>query len=510
VSWRSRDGASIGSVVLGAIPRALRVAVIGGVALFAVSAPVVALPYQASVPTGLEVLLTPEIVDSGSDFNVAVTGCPPESVVGATFNGEFKTAIAADDGTASFTWAANGDDPEVTVTCGDETVTVAIEVRPPEHGTVPSNTTTSTPPAIITPDVSVLSTTPPANSTANASTTSAPAPDRGSNVVDEFSQEAIDEATVDAGLDIRYDQPVIENVTMTLTVALVALSPAQAQDVQDAGDPTVTAAWTNRAKLSSDCDTTDAGEVCDFEIDSPGGTDDSGWQTRGFLEPWTWDVTSTSAGTGKKLFLETEAVLVNAEGAVLERLTVRNEEVTIDVDVHQNRKSLNALFESKDSLVIGLEDGPGATVGREKLVIASFPLPDNLDRDAIDVGLDLELDTTRAARREVEAEEKPGWITRTWVVTPSEAGTLELTVGFRASAMAGGRPINAETEKQVQLSVAEPSESLASRSWATMGVIVGGLAAIVGLLVLLLKLRSDARKDMTERASSDDAASVAP
>jgi hypothetical protein len=210
--------------------------------------------------------------------------------------------------------------------------------------------------------------------------------------------------------------------------------------------------------------------------------------TGGYELSWRWAVTPRQTGS-LALTLEIQPV-VSVVGSSREDLRVRNEPIKIKVRVHPNKKALAEVVSAAKELRIDYPDR--LHVGKETPVTAVLELKGHGDVVNADITLGRDQGSVPATIKEAMAPpENPttqsvqDQFVRRWLVTPAEAGPVDMLFTVRLSTEAGDLPLT----KQVKLSKSVQADPPSPSLWKRLQGFVIGLTSLVFLIAGILGIK---------------------
>ena len=300
-------------------------------------------------------------------------------------------------------------------------------------------------------------------------------PGQGSSVVE--SGSSIGRALTRASLETGFDaEPLTEGVETVFTAKIF-------YGKTKPGRPIIKVAYANDAELEVKkgkfeiTAITDPRQYLDEGNRRPGG---------GYELAWKWQIVPRQSGASV-LQLQIQPVVI-LKGSSRKDLAVRNKPIQIDVKVHPNNEALAEVSTAARELQI---DSPDRfRVGEQARVEASLPLLGHQDAVKADIALARDEGSAPATVQPVEPPQAQGQFVSSWLVTPTEAGSVDLLFTVKLSTQAGDLPLMDEVilHRSVTADPAAPSV------WARLQAPVTWLAPFVALVTGVLALRASLRR----------------
>ncbi|MGC5224017.1 hypothetical protein ACPW96_15705 [Micromonospora sp. DT81.3] len=314
-----------------------------------------------------------------------------------------------------------------------------------------------------------------------------------------LESSSLSDALSTASLETRFDPAVITQFETTRFTATIVFGVPI-----DSGATEILIAWSNEATLMGE-------DPESFEV-SPTSPSRQ-WVDNAFAHPsggyalsWTWDVTPLLAGD-RTLNLRIRPTVV-IDGEVVEEYADINEPVVLAVEVHPVQRDLDEVAAAAQSLELDLPEK--MTVGEEHVVTITVPLEGHADTIGADVELSREQGSASASIEmagQVENDATAGAesraaIERTWTVTPTESGRLDLVLMTSVRGEAAGQ----ELRREVHITAATTVVAAPPTFWELLqGPVVyitpfvALAATIVGVWQTRRRRKPTASKDTTEQ-----------
>jgi hypothetical protein len=210
------------------------------------------------------------------------------------------------------------------------------------------------------------------------------------------------------------------------------------------------------------------------------------------------------------LLLEIQPLVV-LPGSSRQDLAVRNKPIRIDVKVHPHKKALAEVSSAAEDLQIVYPDR--WFVGKQAKVEASLSLKGHRGTVQADIALDRGPGSVPATIQPAESPQGNDQFVGSWLVTPAEAGPVDMLFTVKLSTQAGDLPLTDKVilQRSVRAEPAPPSlgERLqAPVNWLTPFVaVLGGVVAVLGGLLAIRpawRRRRHGGGDDAETANSDN------
>jgi hypothetical protein len=286
-------------------------------------------------------------------------------------------------------------------------------------------------------------------------------------------EDALTKASLETGFDM---EPLTEDVRTVFTARIFYGTTKPHR-------PTIKVAYRNDASLKAlrgkfeVTPITDTRQYLDEGTKRPGG---------GFELAWKWEVVPRQSGS-LALLLEIQPVVV-VRGSSRRDLAVRNKPIRIDVKVHPNKRALAEVLSAAQELDIHYPDR--WFVGKQAKVEASLPLKGHRDAVKTDIALARDQGSVPATIEPDVSSQGEDQFVVSWLVTPAEAGPVDMLFTVNLSTQAGDQPV---TDK-VMLHRSVTAEPAPPSFWQRLQAPVLWLTPFVALLATLLAISPNLRK----------------